>query len=319
MSAPRPRIAAIGLSAWDQLIVVDDYPEAGGHAMVEAEAVGPGGTTANSAVALARLGARVALASAVGDDPAGRTLRAALAAEGVDTAWLVTQANRPTDRATIIVSPQPAERTIHWHAGAQLARGDRLDIEAIFAHDLVLVDIPDVALLRFLLDLPAHTRPRTRLLGTLTYLADPDLPDAFDLALRHDAVVGSERQALAVTGTWTLSDATAALQSRMRGQNLRAAIITRGANGCRVVTERERWQIDAFSVPVVDPTGAGDAFTGGVAYGMVLRWDWQRVGRFANAMGALAIGALGAQAALPSLAAVEALLAEAPAPPAAAG
>jgi sugar/nucleoside kinase (ribokinase family) len=96
----------------------------------------------------------------------------------------------------------------------------------------------------------------------------------------------------------------------MRGHNLRAAIITSGPAGCRVITEDERIRLPAYAVPVVDPTGAGDAFVAGVAYGMALRWDWERVGRFANAAGGLAIRALGAQTGLPTRAEVERLMAD---------
>ena len=306
-----PRVAAIGLASWDLLLAVERYPELGGWALVGRERSLPGGTTANTAVALARLGAQVALASAVGDDAEGETLRRTLVAAGVDTTWLVTRAGERTDRSTVVVSGHPPERTIFWQRGAEPRRGDKLAIEAIFGHDVVVLDLADVPLRRFLLDLPAHTVPRTRLLGTLTYLTDEAIPDAFDLALRHDVIVGSERDLLAVTGTWTLSDAAAAVRYRMRGENLRAAVVTRGAEGCRIVTEDDLWQIPALSVAAVDPTGAGDAFVAGVAYGLGQRWDltdWPRIGRFANAVGALAIRALGAQEALPTLGEVVALL-----------
>jgi sugar/nucleoside kinase (ribokinase family) len=98
----------------------------------------------------------------------------------------------------------------------------------------------------------------------------------------------------------------------MRGENLRAAFVTRGGEGCRVVTETKSLNIPALSVEVVDPTGAGDAFAAGVAWGMAQRWPWPEVGRFANAVGALACCALGAQASLPSLQEVETLLASSP-------
>ncbi len=309
--APGPRIAAVGMTSWDTLLAVPRSPEVGTSAVVDQEVSLPGGTTANTAVALARLGARVALASAVGDDAEGATLRGTLTEEGVDTAWLATHAGERTDRSTVVVSREPLDRTIYWHRGAELRRGDRLDVAAIFGHDAVVLDIADLPLRRFLLDLPAHTLPRTRLLGTHSYLADGTVPDAFDLVLRHDVIVGGERDLLTVTGTWTLADASAALQSRMRGSTLRAAVVSRGANGCRIVTETDRWQIPAWVVPVVDPTGAGDAFAAGVAYGVARRWDdedWPRVGRFANAVGALAIRTLGAQRALPTLAEVNALV-----------
>ena len=309
---PSPRIACVGVASWDRLLAVGGYPATGEQAIVREEVSAPGGTTTNTAVALARLGARVCVATVVGNDAEGVAIRDALAAEGIDIAGVAIRPGQRTDLATIVVSDEPRDRTIYWHQGAQLVRGDRLDVEGLFGHDVVVLDVVDAPLRRFLLDLPAHTVPRARLLGPLNYLANPELPDAFDLALRHDVVVGGERDLLTVTGTWTLGDATAALQHRMRGANLRAAVVTRGSAGCRVVTRDKTWQLPAFSVPVVDPTGAGDAFTAGVAYGLALRWDWPRIGRFANAMGALAIRQLGAETSLPRLAEVEELLDSAP-------
>ncbi len=306
--AKQPRIAAMGFATWDRLLKVRRYPVPGEQVIVEQEVAAAGGTSTNTAVALARFGARAAIVAAVGDDAEGDSIRRVLTAAGVDAGWLVVRPGERTDRATIIVSDEPQDRTIYWHEGAELVRGDRLDIASLFDQDVLVLDMADIHLRRWLLDLPAHTQPRARLLGTLSYLADPDLHDAFDLVLRHDVVVGNEKDVLAVTGTWTLSDAEKAIQSRMRGENLRVAIITSGAAGCRVITEDQRIRLPAFSVPVVDPTGAGDAFVAGVAYGMALRWDWERVGRFANAAGGLAIRALGAQTGLPTLAEVERLL-----------
>src|SRR5215210_5521130 len=313
MSVTRvPKIACIGLSSWDRLISVSEHPPIGGQADVLEEVSAPGGTTTNTAVALARLGARVAIATAIGDDERGTALRRSLEEAGVDTGWLTVKAGLKTDLATVIVSRQPLETTIYWETGAQLARGDQLDIAGLFGGDVLVLDVADVSLRRFLLDLPAHTVPTTRLLGPLTYLAHKSLPDAFDLALRHDVIVSNEPDLLDVTGTWTLSDATAALQHRMRGENLRAALVTRAGEGCRVVAETVSLNIPAFSVDVVDPTGAGDAFLAGVAWGMAQRCDWPEVGRFANAVGALACCSLGAQASLPTLQEVEKLLASNP-------
>ena len=308
-----PTIACVGLSSWDRLIAVPEYPAVGEQVDVLEEVSAPGGTTTNTAVALARLGARVSIATAIGDDERGALVRRSLENEGVETSWLAVKTGESTDLATVIVSQQPLERTIFWEQGAQLVRGDRLDIAGLFGGDVLVVDVADVPLRRFLLDLPAHTVPTARILGPLTYLAHGDLPDAFDLALRHDAIVSNERDLLDVTGTWTLSDAVKALQHRMRGATLRAALITRGAEGCRVVTETESVNVPASSVDVIDPTGAGDAFVAGVAWGMAQHWPWPEVGRFANALGALACCSLGAQASLPTLEEVEKLLATGPA------
>ena len=66
-----PKIACIGLSSWDRMIAVLEYPPIGSQADVLEEVSAPGGTTTNTAVALARLGARVAIATAIGDDERG--------------------------------------------------------------------------------------------------------------------------------------------------------------------------------------------------------------------------------------------------------
>lgn len=305
---PPPHIACLGVASWDRLLCVARFPVPGEQVMVEEEASAPGGSTTNTAVALARLGAEVSIAAAVGDDAPGMSIRAVLRREGVKSAWLLVHSGASTNAATIVVSSEPIDRTMFWRQGAQLRLGDRLPIEDIFGHDVVVLDLPDVPLRRFLLDLPAHTLPRTRLLGTLTHLAQANVPDALELAGRHDVIVGNEQDAFTVTGTSTIADATTALQHRMIGQALRAAIITRAELGCRIVTEGQTWQLPATPSTVVDPTGAGDAFAAGVAYGMAGRWAWPEVGRFANAMGALAGRSIGAQVALPSFHDARALL-----------
>jgi sugar/nucleoside kinase (ribokinase family) len=312
MSKAKPRINLIGLSSWDRLIAVPAYPEVGGQADVLEEVSAPGGTTTNTAVALARLGAEVGLATAVGDDDRGELVLAGLRAEGIDTSWVTVKDGEVTDLATVIVSREPLDRTIFWEQGAQLRRHDKLDIFGLLSGDVLVIDVGDAPLRRFLLDLPAHTVPNAQLLGSLTYLANEQLEDAFDLALRHDVIVTNVRDLLDVTGTWTLSDATTALQHRMRGETLRAALITLGAQGCHIVTEDERKRVPAYQVDVVDPTGAGDAFVAGVAWGMAQRWDWEETARFANAVGALSCCSLGAQTSLPSLEDVRTLMRDAP-------
>lgn len=308
MSNRRPRIAAIGLASWDTLIAVDRYPEPGGYEEVSASLSAPGGTTTNTAVALARLGAEVTLRAVIGDDELGQTMRDHLAHEGVNVAAVTVRTGEPTDTSTIIVSQQPPDRTILWHRGAMIVKGDRLDIAGLFSHDVVILDMDDMSLRRFLSDLPAHTRPDVRILGTLTYLVDAGHADALDVALRCDVLVGNERQFGQLTGAGSPETALMTVVDRMRGAQLRTAVMSQGARGCTIATQSERWELPPFLVRCIDTTGAGDAFAAGIAYGMARRWDWSRTGRLANATGALAIRALGAQTSLPSMAEVDALL-----------
>lgn len=301
VSQPRPRIAAVGMASWDRTLFLDQFPSPGTFATVWSENHGPGGTTANLAVALARLGAQVSLATAVGDDAAGEAVRAALAAEaGVDTIWLRSKSGEPTDASTILVAGEPAERTILWHPGAALTLGDELDLTAIFDHDLVVLDVTDHALRRWITDLPAHVNPRTRLLGTLTHVASAGVPDAVEVTFRHDAVVGSRAEVLLLLGEADLPAAGHTIQRLMRGANLRAFVITLGPAGASVVTRNGVTEVPGFAVAPMDPTGAGDAFAAGIAHGMARRLDWPATLRLANAVGALATRSPGAQSSLPT-------------------
>lgn len=309
--ARAPRIAAVGLASWDRLVEVERYPAAGGSERIVRSGEAPGGTTLNGAVAAARLGAGVRLATLVGDDRAGRDLTAAMAAAGIDTDWVATVADRPTDATTVLVSHDPPERTILWEPGARIARGDRLDITGLFGSDAVILDPDDLPLRRFLTDLPAHTLPATRLVGPLTYLVDPPPPDAMEIALRHDVLCGSESDYVALTGETDPDLALQAVQRLMTGANLRGAVMTRGAAGATAVDRTDRWGDSGFAVEVVDPTGAGDAFVGALAFATALRWDWPTTLRLCNAVAALSTTDFGAQSALPDRAAVDRLAATA--------
>lgn len=303
-----PRIAAIGLASWDTLMVVDRYPGPGSYAIVEDRHSLPGGTTTNLCTALARLGAEVRLRAVIGDDESGQQLLESLGEAGVDVAAVTVREGEPTDASTIVISRQPMDRTIYWHVGAAIRKGDPIDIDTWFAADVLVLDVADAPLRRFLTDLPAHTRPAMRMMGTLTYLVDSGEPDELEVALRFDTLVGNEREYESLTRTSNALDALDLIRQHMPGANLRAAVLSRGDRGCTIVTRDETWSVPAFPVETLDTTGAGDAFAAGIAWGMAHRWSWDLIGRFGNAVGALSTRAIGAQSALPTLDEVEAML-----------
>src|SRR5215207_11304312 len=86
----------------------------------------------------------------------------------------------------------------------------------------------------------------------------------------------------------------------MRGENLRTAAVTLAEVGSLAFTGDQDWRAPAFRAPVVDSTGAGDAFAGAVAFGMACHWDWDVTIGFANAVAACSVTKLGAHAGLPT-------------------
>ena len=72
--------------------------------------------------------------------------------------------------------------------------------------------------------------------------------------------------------------------------------ITLGADGCLVATPKEVAKVPAFKVDVVDTTGAGDAFMGGLSFALLQGWNCEKAGLFANACAALCCTKIGARA-----------------------
>ena len=75
-----------------------------------------------------------------------------------------------------------------------------------------------------------------------------------------------------------------------------ALIITLGGEGAHIYTRNQRIDIPSAGVHrVVDPTGCGDAFRGGLLYGLLRGLDWETTGRIASLMGAIKIEHHGTQ------------------------
>jgi arabinose-5-phosphate isomerase len=74
----------------------------------------------------------------------------------------------------------------------------------------------------------------------------------------------------------------------------RAVIITEGDKGCSIAARDTSVRVPAFKLKQIDSTGAGDAFLAGVFAGLRLGMPWDKIGRLANATGAVAVTRLGA-------------------------
>ncbi|MDW8058675.1 MAG: carbohydrate kinase family protein [Thermomicrobium sp.] len=308
-TAPSEAVAILGTTSWDEFLELDRMPALGSTAIVRRRFDAGGGTAANLAVALARLGVRPLLVTAIGDDGYGQRSLEELEREGV-VVHAVPRPATPTDRCTILVTPGP-ERTILWSPGARLRLGDPLPLDRIFRARIIVVDVEELPLRRFLLDLPAHVAPRVQLVGPLTHLATLPREIALRTALQHDVLVGNEEEFCALTGCHDIESALSSFRRAMPLGATRLAAVTRGRAGCVLLTRRELLHCPAFPIEAVDPTGAGDAFAAGLVYGLLERLPLEELGRLANAVGALATRRLGARTALPTEEELRRFLAEA--------
>ena len=79
-------------------------------------------------------------------------------------------------------------------------------------------------------------------------------------------------------------------------QRVEAFIVTRGEEVAEIHAGGKQYTIPVVPAErVVDPTGCGDAFRGGLLYGIENGMDWETTGRLASLMGALKIACQGPQ------------------------
>jgi sugar/nucleoside kinase (ribokinase family) len=79
-------------------------------------------------------------------------------------------------------------------------------------------------------------------------------------------------------------------------------VLKLGEIGCYLRSRERAFALPALPVRAVDALGAGDAFAAGYITGLIHGWDLERTARFATAVGATCVTALGATTGVRSLA-----------------
>ena len=275
-----------------------------------------GGKGGNQATAAARLGARVAVVGAVGDDEMGRQARSALASEGIDVAGLAVS-SRATGVALIVVDPR-GENLI------TVAPGANDEVHAVHVRTALaaLAPGPDDVVLVCREIPPDGVRAALEVgrdAGSTTILnpAPADGLDAATLALA-DILTPNETELALLGGLGSArgNPETAARQV-LAGQppdagegdaHGRAVVVTLGAAGALIVRAAgAAVAVPAPAVEVVDTTGAGDTLNGALAAGLADGLDLAGAVRRAVAAAALSTTRPGARGGMPTRAELEAL------------
>ena len=299
------RVAVVGSVNIDATVAVPALPAPGETVLGSDVVYRPGGKGGNQAVAARRLGADTALHAAVGDDAFGARLRTVLAAEGLDPAGLTTVAGISTGLAMILVDGG-GENVIVVSPGANgLLDGAALTTSSGPGEVLALqLEIPLATCL--------DAAGRARAAGATVVLNAAPLPKlvepAFaDLLSIVDVLVVNEGEAAQLAEETAPRD-WAALAGRLRALGPDTVVVTLGARGAVAADAAGTYACDAFAVDVVDTTGAGDAFCGALAVALADGLPIADAVRRGCAAGALAATRMGAQAALPTRAELDAFL-----------
>ena len=259
--------------------------------------MGPGGKGSNQAVGIARLGGDCALVGLIGEDALAKIATDLYAAEGVSTTHLGQTAMRATGVGFIILNTK-GENFILLDMGAnELMTAARVDeAEARIAKSGTVMAV---------LEIPLEAAMRAMILGR-KHGARTILNPAPARVLPHtilpyiDYLTPNESELRILMGLAADDPAsTADLARGLRAQGVGNVVVTLGANGALILTDKMEEWVPPCKVPVVDTTGAGDAFNAGFAIALGEGRDLVGAVKFANACGAIACTKLGV---VPSLA-----------------
>lgn len=292
-------IAVVGSLNLDTTVRVAHLPRPGETVLGDGHFTDTGGKGANQAVAAARLGSRVAMIGSVGDDPAGATLRAALADEGVDVAGVGAIAGAGSGMAVITVDAAGENMIV-----VDPAANGRLTADHVARHAAV-VGGAAVVLVQLEVPVAAVVAAADAVTGRLVLNPAPAAPLPAGLLARVDVLVPNATELATLTGGPVpdgIDEAVAAARA-LRGPA--AVVVTLGARGAVVVDGDRALHVPAPRVRAVDPTAAGDAFCGGLADALGRGADLDEAVRWAVRCGAITATRWGAQSSLPTRADVE--------------
>ena len=297
-----PRILVLGYNAFDVTVPFGGPPDPDTKHQVPGIFLGGGGPGATAAVALAKLGGQVRLVTPLTDDLPGRLQQEELTAAGVDLELSPRWAGALSARAVILADRESQQRTIFWSRGDLPQLDPRgMDPAWLAGCDLFYTD--------------GHENPaalvlarEARELGLPVVLdAGSVRPEADRLVALCTDVVSSEVFAPTLTGCGDPVAALAALAAR----GPQRVAMTFGGGGMLALADGKPLALPAFDLPVVDTTGAGDAFHAGYAYGRALDWAFRDCLELGAAVAGLKCRAWGGRQGLPDLAEALAVMTQA--------
>jgi len=304
---PAGGVAILGVFVADVAFRASRQPKIGETLIGSQFTLGPGGKGSNQAVAAARLGIDVKFISKLGRDAFADLAFDTWRAEGVTTA--VTQADDDhTGAAYIFIEDATGDNAIIICPGAAMTiSADLVENagEAIAGADVFITQLEQpVAAARRGLEI-------ARAAGTATILNPaPAVPIDDDILALCDFVTPNESETEALTGlaVKTVDEARNAADAFL-DKGVGAALITLGEAGVLFHSREMSEHVPAYQIaPVVETTGAGDAFNGGFATALARGLEPLEAARFGCAVAGISVTRPGTAPSMPTLEEVEVIL-----------
>jgi sugar/nucleoside kinase (ribokinase family) len=248
-----------------------------------------GGNGANTSYTLARMGAKTALAGAVGEDPEGADLLAILSSAGVNVSH-IQRVTAPTPATVALVRRNSSRAFIHRPGASKIALAQPLAM--LPARHFHLANPFGVPALR---TLSPQNFAAAKAAGMTTSM-DTGWDSrgewgrvVLPCAPHVDLLFCNAEEARLLTGK---SKALEALQA-LHSAGIRYVILKRGKRGALASGPGFTAKIPGFRVDAIDSTGAGDVFSGAFLAGWLRGMTITEATRFANAAAALSVTELG--------------------------
>jgi ribokinase len=302
------RVVILGVFVADTAYRAARAPRIGETIMGDSFALGPGGKGSNQAVAAAMAGADTHFITRLGRDPFADMALATWAKASVTPA-ITQHADGYTGAAYIFIEAATGNNAIIICPGVA-ASISTADIDANTA--LIQSAAVFVTQLEQPMAAALHALTLARAAGVTTILNPaPAAPLPAGMLALCDYVTPNESEAEALTGLPVTSvDEAIAAAKALRAMGAGAAIITLGDKGALYHSASETVHIPVISAgPVLETTGAGDAFNGGFAASLAAGANPVTALRFAAATAGISVTRAGTAPSMPSLAEIEALLA----------
>lgn len=301
------RILLVGSVMMDLILRCERAPEPSESVLGHDYRNAPGGKGSNAAVAAARAGAKVSAYATLGKDTNGEYLLDCWKKEGVDTTHTLFKDGANTGFVAITLEDNGQNRLIIFRGANMLTPPDGLD--------KAFEDPFDAVLLQF--EIPFETNKRAIEIanekGVITVL-DAGPAQSYDLENLPPVTILSpnETETKALVGIYPADHETCLEASKklMERNKCKYVVLKLGDRGSYIYGEGLDLMVPPYKVDAIDPTAAGDAFTGVLAKAYVEMGDIVEACKVANAAGALTCTKLGAQPSLPTLAEIEAFLAK---------
>ena len=307
----KPQVVVVGSFVQDLTWQCAEFPRAG-ETVIGRFATGPGGKGSNQAVAAGRAGAATLFIGAVGRDVFADAARKFYAAEGIAACFVEKPAHATATAAILVNASAQNEIVVALGASAHLEPGE-VDPALIQGAKVVICQHEAS------LAINAHVFQLARAAGATTVLNPAPMRPDFDAGILRlvDVLIPNETEFVALlnrpgTGAPLTESALPGLPPEQlhrlcRTLGVRTVIVTLGPRGC-FVSEPERYTaIPAHTgLKVADTTGAGDAFVGGFAAGVVQSGgDAVAAARHGNAVAALSVTKFGTAPSMPTKAEIE--------------